>query len=118
MDDTPNCWALGLRQQLDESGMEITLNTQALTSTSHITDHIVNITTDQQRLIAEIGIAQMEDLASPTGRNWTPIAYAQPKLQFTKDIIRPPTHNPPTDIAIRPMMTSQHQDKDKKQTGG
>ena len=34
--------------------------------------------------------------------NWTPIAYAQPKLLFTKAIIRPLTYNPPTAVAIRP----------------
>ena len=56
----------------------------------------------------------MKELASPTDRNWTPIPYAQPKLKFTKDIIRPPIYNPPTDIAIRPMMTFQHQGKDRK----
>ena len=42
----------------------------------------------------EIGIAHIEDLASPTDGSRTPIAYAQPKLQFTKDIIRPPTYKP------------------------
>ena len=28
----------------------------------------------------------IEDLASPVDRNWTSISYAQPKLQFTKNI--------------------------------
>ena len=65
--------------------MEITLNIQSLTPdiiplTNNITDYLVNITTDQQGLLKETGIAHIEDLASPTDRNWAPIAYAQPTL--------------------------------------
>ena len=85
MDDTPNSWALRLLLHLNELVIEINLNTQVLTPesiplTHNIIDHLDNITTDQQRLLTEIGIAHIEDLASPTGRNWIPIAYAQPKL--------------------------------------
>ena len=117
MDDTPNCWALSPLQHLDKLDMEITLSTQALTPesiplTHNITDHLVNKTTDQQRQVKMIGIAHVEDLASPIDRNWTPMAYAQPKLQFTKDIIRPPAYNLPTNI--RSMMTFQHQGNDQQ----
>ena len=62
--------------------MEITLNTPILTPesiplTHNIIVHFNNITTDQQKLVKEIGIAQIEDLASPEDRNWSPIAYGQ-----------------------------------------
>ena len=62
---------LSLLQPLDELDMEIILNTQALTPESiplihNITDHLANITTDQQTLLKEIGIAHIVDLASPT----------------------------------------------------
>ena len=50
---------------------------------------------DQQKLLTAIGIHHIEDLAAPENRNWTPIAYAQEKLQFTKHITRPATFEAP-----------------------
>ena len=64
--DIPNYRALSLLQHLDKLGMEITLNTPALTPesiplTHCIIDHIDNITTDQQSQLKDIGIAQIHD---------------------------------------------------------
>ena len=119
MDDESNCWALSPLQHLDELDMEITLITPELTSESippahDIIDYLNNITPSQQRLLKEIGIAHIEDLASQTDSNWTPIAYAQPKLQSTNDIIRPHTYKLRIEAHIRPMMKFQHQGKDQQ----
>ena len=50
--DTPNCWALSLLQHLDGKNMEISLTPTPISETppmTHsITEHLANITTEQQ----------------------------------------------------------------------
>ena len=80
MDDTPNCSALSLLQHLDELGMEITINSPAQTLesillTHNIKAHLNNLTTKQQIQLKEIGVAHVDDLASPEDRN-----YNSPKI--------------------------------------
>ena len=60
-----------------------------------------------------IEIHHIEDFAVTEVRNRTPIAYAQEKLQFTKNITRPATFEAPKNITIRPLMTFQ-QDRNQQ----
>ena len=80
--DTPNCWTLSLLQHLDEIGMEISLTpTPAIDipPTKHsITEHLDNITTEQQGLLTAIGKKHIEDLEAPKPSasylEWTPLS--------------------------------------------
>ena len=87
MDGTLNCWTLCLLQHLDELGMEIALAptplSEAPPTTHNIEDHLADTTTDQRKQLTVIGLHHVEDLEAPEVRNWTPISYAQEKLQFT-----------------------------------
>ena len=118
MEDTPNCWALSLPQYLEVLGIEIALAPTPLSEVSLIThnvvDHLAGITLDQQKLLTAIGIHHTEDLVAPEDRDWMPIAYAQEKLQFTKNITRPTSFEAPENILIRTMMTFQQEDRDQK----
>ena len=57
--------------------------------THSITENLDDITTEQQRLLTAIGIENIEDIAAPKSRKWSPISYSREKLQFTRDIKRP-----------------------------
>ena len=51
-----------------------------------ISANLDNITTEEQGLLTAIGIKK-EDLAAPRkSRRWTPISYANEKLQFKRNI--------------------------------
>ena len=64
-------------------------------------------------MLTAIGIQYNEDLAAKDDRNWTPIDYAQEKLQFTQHITIPAKIKAPNDITIRPLMTFKQENRDQ-----